>query len=264
MQPESHDVRPTRRSLDDLGVALPDLGLRLSSLTHPLVVKAQSVPQQASHGSAERVRSITDRTWLKVKVGHQRGVAGDLKADVLEAAKSLGQYWWLCAAGVRQDDSPQLDFYARLKKASFAAGENTCSSDFLLPSAWDYDRLTAEAGVNAARVLRERVLVSAALSLRFSTIEIFTVGERDVRVRIHAHKDGRAYVVIGATGSGDSTFFVALLSAIPGVDYGDWMPEPHGTLPIELEPGEIVWSTMLPTETQELLLDVDVSAFEEN
>lgn len=226
------------------------------------MVKAQDVPAQAVHGAAERVVSVTDRVWFKVKAGNERGVVGDLAGDVPAFAASWSQVWWLCAGGVRQDDSPQLDFYARLKKSAFAEGPNSCSSDFLLPTTWDYDRLTAEAGGNAERVMRELVVTSAALSLRTSTIQIFTFGDRDVRVRIHVYEDGRAYVAIGATGSVDHTFCVALLSAIPGVSPGDWMPEPQGTLPIDLAPGEIVWSAMLPTETQELLLDVDVSGYE--
>lgn len=262
MGPEPRVARPTRRCLNDLGITVPNLDVLLSSLAHPLVTKSQSIPEHLSNGSAERVVSLTDRVWFKVKVGEERGVVGDLTADLPPSALSLDQAWWLCGAGIRREDSPQLDFYARLKKAAFSTGASSCSTDFLLPTDWDLDRLTAEAGVNAERVMRELVVVSAALSLRTSTIQVFTLGDRDVRVRIHVHDDGRAYVVIGATGSLDPTFFVALLSAIPGVNPKDWLPEPRGTLPIELAPGEIVWSTLLPPESQQLLLDVDVSGYE--
>jgi hypothetical protein len=61
------------------------------------------------------------------------------------------------------------------------------------------------------------------------------------------------YLALSATGTLDHTFFVALMSAIPGLTADDWMPEPEGGLSIAPDPGEIIWSALLTTEIQEIL-----------
>ncbi|MDF1603517.1 hypothetical protein [Nocardioides sp. YIM 152315] len=66
MTSEPIGVRPTKRSLGDLGAELPDLGVRLEEIDHPIIVSAQTVPEQRDAGGAERVVSLTDRVWFKV------------------------------------------------------------------------------------------------------------------------------------------------------------------------------------------------------
>ena len=253
-------VRPTKRCLADLDLPIPNLGVRLSDLNHPLVVKSQQVPDEVASGSAERVRSLTDRVWFKIKTGQWRGAASDLHDEVPENALNLGARWWLGAAGTRQADSPQHDFYALLTETAHRGGAHSCSTNYLLPSDWDLTRLAGEAAVNAQSVLESLVRTAAAESLLNSDIREFVFGDRDVRVRIKVLDDGQAYVAIGATGSLDVTFFVALVSAIPGVPSSDWLPEPDGGLGIEPAPGEVLWSAMLSAEAQrELLALGDVS-----
>jgi hypothetical protein len=247
-------VRPTKRCLDDLGCSIPNLGVLLSDIPHPLVVKAQQVPAHVAAGSGEHIRSITDRHWLKVKTSMWRGVVTQLHDELAERIKQFEPWWWLGTGGVRQDDSSQKDFYAQLADSAHRLGPHSCSTDYLLPSDWDERRLIAEGGVNAQSVLERMVRTAAAESLLNSDVRGFVVGDRDVRVRIHVHEDGQAYVAIGATGSLDATFFVALVSSIPGVPVGDWLPEPDGGLGIELEPGEIIWSAVLSAEAQAELL----------
>lgn len=248
-------VRPTKRCLADLGCVVPDLGTRLSSLSHPLIVKAQSLPAQSAAGGAERVKVLTDRVWLKVKVDNWRGVASDLHGESTDELSAFGAYWWLGAGGTRQDDSAHRDFYSLVSEEAHRAGKNTCSTDFLLPSAWDVRRLHAEAAVNAQLILEKLVRAAAAQSLLNSDTRTFLVGDRDVRVRIRVQEDGQAYVVIGATGSLDRQFFIALISAIPGMAADDWMPEPGGQLGLDVAPGEIVWSAMMSAEAQQELLN---------
>jgi hypothetical protein len=65
-----------------LNLPIPNLGVRLSDLNHPLVVKSQQVPDEVASGSAERVRSLTDRVWFKIKTGQWRGAASDLRDKV--------------------------------------------------------------------------------------------------------------------------------------------------------------------------------------
>jgi hypothetical protein len=115
-------------------------------------------------------------------------------------------------------------------------------------------RLAGEAAVDAQSVLERLVRTAASESLLNSDIREFVFGDRDVRVRIRVLDDGQAYVAIGATGSLDVTFFVALVSAIPGVPPGDWLPEPDGGLGLQPAPGEVLWSAMLSAEAQTELL----------
>lgn len=253
MNDSAQSVRPTKRVIETLGVPLPNLGTRLSSLNHPLVSKAQITPTEVEQHSADRIRSLTDRVWFKVKASRWRGAVSDLFDALPEGLASYGERWWLCAAGVRQDDSAQSDFYAMLSREAHSRGPHSCSTDFLLPTEWDAKRLVAEAAVFATHVLHQLVLSAASDSLLTGVVSGFEFGERDVRVRIKVHEDGEAYVGIGATGVADVALFVTLFSAFPGVDPADWMAEPDGALAITPAPGEILWSAMLPPATQQFL-----------
>ena len=244
-------VRPTKRCLGDIAVAVPDIGVRLSELEHPLVMKAQQAPAHVVNGSAETVKSLTDRRWFKVKTAHFRGVVGDVGSELPSDLARFSQQWWLCAGGVRSEDSPQLDSYSQLKAEAHRAGPHSCSTSFLVPTAWDDERLSAEAALNAVRIVHELVLDAAAESMINSDIRGFTIGDRDVRVRIRVHHDGQAYIAIGAVGSIDTTFMVTILTAIPSIPSDDWMAEPAGGLEIDPEHGEILWSTMLPPQVQQ-------------
>lgn len=247
-------VRPTKRCLTDLSIPVPNLGTRLSDVEHPLLGKAQQIPAGVLVGGVERVRALTDRSWYKVKTGQWRGIASDLADDLPHEALQLHQFWWLGAGGTRQADSAQRDFYAQISDAAHRSGPRSCSTDFLLPTEWDIKRLVAEATVSAQAVIEDLVRTAAAESLLNSDIRCFVFGDRDVRVRIKVHDDGQAYVAIGATGSLDTTLFVALLSAIPGVPLDDWLPEPDGGIGIKPAPGEVIWSAMFSAEAQAELL----------
>ena len=104
-------MRPTRRCLSDLEIDLPDLGTPLSEINDPVITCAQSAPEQRNAGGAERVVSLTDRVWFKVKTSDRRAVVTELRSDKLPEwiPPSLGA-WWIGAAGQRRSDSPQHDF----------------------------------------------------------------------------------------------------------------------------------------------------------
>ncbi|WP_207207303.1 hypothetical protein [Xylanimonas protaetiae] len=115
----SERVRPTRRCLGDLGVDVPDLGLPLDEVDHPVVVAAQMVPKQRDAGGVERVLSLADRVWFKVKTGDRRAVVTHLsRVERPEDLPDRVGAWWLGAAGRRQNDSPQRDFYASIQRES--------------------------------------------------------------------------------------------------------------------------------------------------
>lgn len=249
-------VRPTKSCLTQLRCVIPNLGTRLSDIVHPLIVKAQQVPAQVAGGGGEHIRALTDRRWVKVKTGVWRGAVTDMHADAPESIAQFDSWWWLGAGGTRRADSAQSDFYAQLAEAAHSAGPHSCSTDDLLPADWDVKRLIAEAGVNAQLVIEQLVRRAAAESLLNSDIRGFVVGDRDVRVRISVRDDGQAFVAIGATGSLDPKFFVALVSALPGIPVEDWLPEPEGGLAIVPMPGEVVWSAMFSADAQQTLLNL--------
>ena len=253
-------VRPTKRGLDSLGGGLlPTLDVRLNELEHPLIIRAQAVPTQVAANGAERIRSLTDRVWFKVKTGTWRGAAGDVRTHVDDHTRALlnagDAWWWLGAAGARQNDSPQRDFYAQLDAQAHARGPNSCSTDFLLPEDWDLRRLEAELAYAMTQIVPPLVRNAAALSLRHGQIYGLTAGPAEVRIRVAVMTDGEAYVAIGSTGVTDPGLFALLLSAFDGLTVDDWLPEPGPNLKIEPMAGEIVWSTMLPTDLQTALLD---------
>jgi hypothetical protein len=250
-------VRPTLRCLGDLRLDVPDLGTPLSDLQHPLIAKSQALPRLTAAGGGERIVSLTDRVWFKVKTERSRGAAAEIPPALIGLEQALPNHWWLGAAGRRTSDSPQSDFYEELSNECRRRGSRTQpSTEHLLPNEWDVKRVLAEATLLAAVVTERLVQQAAAESLMNSDIRTFSIGDRNVRVRIRVLADGEAYVAIGATGSLDHTFLVALLRAIPDVPPSAWLPEPHSDSPfaIELAPGEILWSAMLPPETQDLLL----------
>jgi hypothetical protein len=68
-------VRPTRATLDDLGQPIPNLGIALEDLGHPVIVRAQQLPERVDAGGVERIAALDDRPWFKVKVDNWRAVA---------------------------------------------------------------------------------------------------------------------------------------------------------------------------------------------
>lgn len=63
------EVRPTIRCLAaDLSMSLPGVDVPLHLSEHPLIKRAQLIPEQAAGGSIERIKAMFDRWWLKVKI----------------------------------------------------------------------------------------------------------------------------------------------------------------------------------------------------
>ena len=191
-------VRPTRRALDDLRVELPDLGQPLDEVAHPVVVAAQKVPQQRDAGGAERVLSLTDRVWFKVKTSDQRAIVTHLNpverpADLPERVGA----WWLGAAGRRQNDSPQRDFYAAIQREATQGA--TVSTEHLLPADWDWKRLRGEGAVAWRRTMRRLVIHLVATSMTTGAAAVAEFRAHRIKALVRAH-DGEAYLAIIAEG----------------------------------------------------------------
>jgi hypothetical protein len=171
MVSEPVGVRPTKRCLGDLGVELPDLGVRLEEIDQPVIASAQAVPEQRDAGGAERIVALTDRVWFKVKTSDHRAAVTELRGtDLPDWVRPSRGAWWIGAAGRRQADSPQRDFYAMLQRECTTG--KTVSSDRLLPADWDWKRLAAEQAVAWRREMKSMVIRLVAMSLKSGSLAV--------------------------------------------------------------------------------------------
>lgn len=252
-------VRPTKRSLNDLGLSFPPLEDDLSEMDHDLVAKAQRLPEELASGGAERVRDVADHVWFKVKVGEYRGAGGHVNS-VVEGTPSL---WWLVAAGVRRSDSKSQDFYEQLaaecKREAKGTAQNV-DSDHLLPQLVDYRRYHAEQLVLGSEALK-RVVREAICRSAHTSQPVARSTESQQLIAWVKSKDGDTYLAIAAEGFLDPNQIAVLLSAVPGLSADDWIAEPSEMMGIKPSAGQIVFSTMLPPHTLAALLDESQGGF---
>lgn len=254
MASEPIDVRPTKRCLGDLEVDLPDLGTPLSEIDDPVIVAAQAVPEQRDAGGVERVVSLTDRVWFKVKTADRRAVVTELRGSELpEWIPSNRGAWWIGAAGRRQNDSPQRDFYAVLQRE--CATGKTVSTDHLLPVDWDWKRLSAEQAVAWRRELKRMVIGLIAMSLKSGHLAVAEFRKHRIKALVRAANGHEAYLAIIAEGAPDPEMFALLLDCVPGIATDDWQPEPSPVAEMNAGSGEIIWSTLFPSTVASAILD---------
>lgn len=256
MARKSAGVRPTRRCLRDLAIPTPDLGTPLDELPDPVVVAAQAIPEVREAGGAERVLSLSDRVWFKVKTGNQRAVVTELRgADLLEGlSESIGR-WWVGASGRRQGDSPQRDFYASIARECTTG--RTVSTLSLLPAKWDWDRLGGEQSIAWRREMKRIVVHLIALSLKTGQLTIAEFHDHRIKALVRADNGHEGYLAIVAEGIPDPKVFALLLDCVPGVSAEDWQPEPSPLAEMDPAPGEIIWSTLFPPEVATTVLELD-------
>lgn len=244
--PESPFVRPSKATLDKLGVAIPNLGVDLSALSHPLVVKAQTVPGKVEAGGSVRIQSLTDQPWYQAKVNDLRGIVGSFVCPYPDMDLPLS--WWLSDAGHRKQDSKQDDFYENLP----------IDSTTRTPVLWDWRRWDAERAFEAHLAVKRAIRAVGRASMRSGQTESLLFTKRSevrVRIRIKDHED--AYLAISMRGVTDKETFGLILSSFKEVPSDDWLPEPKGAVGIQPEPGEIIFSTLLSVAAQHSLLSED-------
>lgn len=257
MTSEPISVRPTKRCLGDLGAELPDLGVRLEEIGHPVIVSAQAVPEQRDAGGAERVVSLTDRVWFKVKTRDHRAAVTELRGgDLPDWVLPSRGAWWIGAAGRRQADSAQRDFYATLQRECTTG--KTVFSDDLLPADWDWKRLAAEQAVAWRREMRRLVIRLVAMSLKSGQLAVAEFRNHRIKALVRAENGHEAYLAIIAEGVPDLQMFALLLDCVPGVAPEDWQPEPSSLAEMNPGSGEIIWSTLFPSGVASAILDLDV------
>lgn len=249
-------VRPTKRCLGDLNLALPDLGVSLDEIGDPVIVSAQALPEQRDAGGAERVVSLTDRVWFKVKTSDYRAAGTELRtSEVPEWIPTTKGAWWIGAAGRRQSDSPQRDFYAALKRECTSG--KTVSTDRLLPVEWDWKRLSAEQAVAWRREMKRMVIHLIARSLTSGHLAVAEFRSHRIMALVRASNGHEAYLAIVAEGIPDPQIIALLLDCVPGIDHDDWQPEPSSVAGMNPGSGEVIWSTLVPSEVASAILDLD-------
>lgn len=250
-------VRPTKRCLGDLRLEPPDLGVRLEEIDQPVVVSAQAVPEQRDAGGAERVVALTDRVWFKVKTSDHRAAVTELRgADLPDWVRPNRGAWWIGAAGRRQADSAQRDFYAALQRECTTG--RAVSSAHLLPAEWDWKRLAAEQAVAWRREMKRMVIRLVAISLKSGQLAVAEFRNHRIKALVRAENGHEAYLAIIAEGVPDAQMFALLLDCVPGVAPQDWQPEPSPLAEMNPGLGEIIWSTLFPSQVASAILDLDV------
>lgn len=66
---------------------------------------------------------------------------------------------------------------------------------------------------------------------------------------------GETYLAIGTENIADPKIFAVIMTAVPGIGSDAWLAEPGGVVGLVPEPGEIIWSTILPPTVAAELLD---------
>lgn len=217
-------VRPTRRALADLDRDVPDLGTPLDEIEHAVVKSAQSVPEQRDAGGPERIIALKDRVWFKVKVRHERALVTALAEGerVVDLPSDIG-VWWIGACGRRRADSPQHDFYASIVREC-TEGKSVLTAR-LLPTEWDWKRLTAEQALAWRRAMQGLVIRLIVVSLNSGRVAIAEFRDHRIKALVRADNGHEAYLAIMAEGIPDPKVFALLLDCVPGVDPADWQPE---------------------------------------
>jgi len=246
-------TRPTIRCLrDDLGYGkLPPASEPLDALDHPLLRKA-ATQFASSGGSHERIVSIDDNVFFKVKIGRWRG-----------AVWQDSRRPWLVAAGEREEGSTH-DFYEELEQRAKRArtarnatqgGSSTknCYTDNLLPGALDEKRLLLEAATRVESDIRVGVcsLICASILCGQPKSEEI-IGGCTVEILVRAH-EGETYVGVHIHGPVPENIQAVILDSIPGCDRDGWHPD---FMPDRANrPGEVVWSNMMDPQVAAALLD---------
>ncbi|MEO8106172.1 MAG: hypothetical protein ABI720_02545, partial [Actinomycetes bacterium] len=200
--------------------------------------------------------ALADRVWFKVKTSDHRAAVTELRGEeVPDWVRPSRGAWCIGAAGRRQADSPQRDFYAALQRECTTG--RTVTSDHLMPADWDWKRLAAEQAVAWRREMRRMVIRLIAMSLESGHLAVAEFREHRIKALVRAEDGNEAYLAIFAEGVPDPQMFALLLDCVPGVRPEDWQAEPSPLAEMEPGSGEIIWSTLVPSEVATAVLELD-------
>jgi hypothetical protein len=256
---EAGGVRPTKRCLTDIGLKFPPVNTPLLPLAHPLIEKAQQLPAEAAAGGAERVLSLDDRVWFKVKISNYRGAATKLKPEDTvhpELLEATDAWWWICTAGERKSDS-RSDFYKSVEAEATRAGTGSgrVSTAYLLPQEIDFKRLDAEVALQATLAIRHLTRRLIYDSLTSGKVVSAEFSHYVLKACVRAREE-EAYIAIAAEGFINQTILAIVLDAVPDIAAEDWQVEPGGAMGVEVAYGQIVFSTVIPPEAQARMIEL--------
>ncbi|WP_022878502.1 hypothetical protein [Microbacterium sp. B19] len=257
----SENVRPTKRALTDLGRSFPPLDVELHRVDDALIQKAQALPAEVAAGGAERVRSLSDRVWFKIKTNDLRGAAGQVDTPAEFSSESSAGLpsaaWWIVAAGHRQSDTKNRDFYARLEAESRRAAKGvpaSVNSTHLVPTREDYRRWELEQIALVVIAMQSKVREVIARAAQTGKVWRASIGTFEIGALVK-QVDNESYLAVTADGFWDAKALAVLLDAVPGVSAEDWQIEPSEVMGITPASGQVIYSTIIPADSLAAILN---------
>jgi hypothetical protein len=102
------------------------------------------------------------------------------------------------------------------------------------------------------------VIRLVAMSLKNGHLAVAEFRNHRIKALVRAENGHEAYLAIIAEGVPDPQMFALLLDCVPGIAPEDWQPEPSPLAEMNPGSGEIIWSTLFPSEIANEILDLDV------
>jgi hypothetical protein len=210
---------------------LPDLGVRLHDIAHPIVAAARDRYSEGKPRARDRYRSVRDHPWVECRHGERwRGLVL-WQPDV---------QCWLGFAGWHEADSPD-DVYERFTRRCTSG--STIDSSRFLPTEDDELRLRAEMlqvrMIETRHDFHRRVLRCLLEAVLTPETEQETTLPDGSRLSIAFHPDGdidelTLRIAIAWQGGLGAPIVEDVKDAVPGIAPGEWEIIPPG--PTSLDP----------------------------
>lgn len=95
-----------------------------------------------------------------------------------------------------------------------------------------------------------------ASSLKTGHLAVAEFRKHRLKALVRAENGHEAYLAIIAEGVPDPDVFALLLDCVPGIAPADWQPEPSALAEMTPEAGEIIWSTLFPSDVASAILEL--------
>jgi hypothetical protein len=105
--------------------------------------------------------------------------------------------------------------------------------------------------------MKRMVVRLISMSLRTGKLAVAEFRHHRVKAFVRVDDGHEAYLAIIAEGIPDPAIFALLLDCVPGITPDAWQPEPSPLATMEPSPGEIIWSTLFPSEVASAILELD-------
>lgn len=102
--------------------------------------------------------------------------------------------------------------------------------------------------------MKDIVIRIIAMSLTSGKLAVAEFQQHRIKALVRADNGHEAYLAIIAEGIPNQEVFALLLDCVPGIAPEDWQPEPSALAELEPSQGEIIWSTLFPSEVADAIL----------